>query len=57
MLDYLKPFLVSKGKGQGLVEYAILVIIIFAIAALVVPGLATKIQSLFESIAFTVPAV
>jgi Flp pilus assembly pilin Flp len=61
-LDYFKTFLASKGilasqeKGQGLVEYAILIILIAGIAVLVVPGLVTKIQTLFNSIQFTVPA-
>jgi hypothetical protein len=50
MLDYLKAFLLVKGKGQGLVEYAILIILIAAVAYVVVAGLTGKITSLYGGI-------
>jgi hypothetical protein len=57
MLDYIKAFLYSKGiltskKGQGLVEYAILIIIIAA-AALIAANIANgKIAALYTGMNF-----
>jgi Flp pilus assembly pilin Flp len=54
MLNYFKAFLASKGifasrKGQGLVEYAVLLLLIAGVAYLVVANLGGKITTLFDS--------
>jgi Flp pilus assembly pilin Flp len=57
MLDYIKAFLYSKGifsskKGQGLVEYAILLILIAAVAFVAANALSGKINVLYTGITF-----
>ena len=56
MFNYIKTFLASKGifapeaKGQGLVEYAILIVLVAAIAWGVATTLGGKVNGLFEGI-------
>ena len=50
MINYFKAFLVSKGKGQGLVEYAILLVFIAVVCIIVVTALGDKIASVFQQV-------
>jgi Flp pilus assembly pilin Flp len=55
MLTYFKAYLASKGisvseKGQGLIEYAILVILIALIAWAAVGGFTNKLNTLYNSV-------
>ena len=53
MLDYLKTFLASKQKGQGLVEYGVLLVLIAIVAFFVVNNLKGQISNLFNNIVAT----
>ena len=51
MFTYIKAFLVSKQqKGQGLVEYAILLVFIAIVTIVVVQALGGKIVNVFQQI-------
>ena len=50
MLSYAKTFLVARHKGQGLIEYAILVIVVVAIALVAASLFGDSIVTLFQKL-------
>jgi Flp pilus assembly pilin Flp len=47
---YLNPLVLKSGKGQGLVEYALLIVLISLVSITIMTTLGTSITSVFSTI-------